>query len=100
MATCPSCGGVIGRDCFNTYDCAQITEANNIQDQTEPLLALLADAKKALEWVADNMSVDNPEMQETYANMADNVISRIKDALPVPPMTEEQRKEFWDDLPF
>jgi hypothetical protein len=26
MATCQSCGGVIGRDCFNPEECAWITQ--------------------------------------------------------------------------
>lgn len=25
MRSCPSCGGIIGRDCFNPIECAQIT---------------------------------------------------------------------------
>lgn len=100
MAICDSCGGVIGRDCFNTYDCARITESMNIQDYTEPLIELLADAKRSLEWVADNMSVDNPEMQETYANMIDNLIAQIKGVLPSPPKEIDQENNFLDDLPF
>ena len=27
MSTCQSCGGVIGRDCFNPQECAWITQA-------------------------------------------------------------------------
>lgn len=27
MKTCQSCGGVLGRDCFNEIECAQITHA-------------------------------------------------------------------------
>lgn len=26
MATCSSCGGVLGRDCFNPQECAEITQ--------------------------------------------------------------------------
>lgn len=26
MTTCPSCGGIIGRDCFNPSECAAITQ--------------------------------------------------------------------------
>jgi hypothetical protein len=25
MSRCPSCGGIIGRDCFNPIECAQIS---------------------------------------------------------------------------
>lgn len=31
MRTCPSCGGIVGRDCFNPVECAQITESQNQQ---------------------------------------------------------------------
>lgn len=27
MKTCPSCGGIIGQDCFNPDECAWITQA-------------------------------------------------------------------------
>lgn len=29
MALCPFCGGVIGRDCFNTADCGAISYSND-----------------------------------------------------------------------
>lgn len=28
---CPSCGGIVGRDCFNPVECAHITEMQNQQ---------------------------------------------------------------------
>lgn len=31
MNRCPSCGGIIGRDCFNPSECAWITEQQNRQ---------------------------------------------------------------------
>jgi len=31
MKTCPSCGGLIGRDCFNPVECAWITQQINAQ---------------------------------------------------------------------
>lgn len=31
MKSCPSCGGIIGRDCFNPIECAQITASMNAQ---------------------------------------------------------------------
>lgn len=30
MKHCSSCGGILGRDCFNPIECAQITESMNI----------------------------------------------------------------------
>lgn len=35
MATCPSCGGIIGRDCFNPQECAWITQQMNHQVAVE-----------------------------------------------------------------
>lgn len=32
MSTCQSCGGVIGRDCFNPQECAWITQSMMIDD--------------------------------------------------------------------
>ena len=32
MNRCPSCGGLIGRDCFNPVECARITENLRQQD--------------------------------------------------------------------
>ncbi len=29
MKNCPSCGGIIGQDCFNPDECAQITQQQN-----------------------------------------------------------------------
>lgn len=31
MKTCPSCGGKLGRDCFNPIECAWITQSINDQ---------------------------------------------------------------------
>lgn len=38
MATCNSCGGVIGRDCFNPEECAWITHQQEIQQQQKHYL--------------------------------------------------------------
>lgn len=27
MSTCPGCGGIVGRDCFNPIECASISES-------------------------------------------------------------------------
>jgi hypothetical protein len=44
MATCSSCGGTLGRDCFNPEECALITreqaqEGENLHDAATQLLA-------------------------------------------------------------
>lgn len=31
MRSCPLCGGIIGRDCFNPVECAWITQSMNEQ---------------------------------------------------------------------
>lgn len=31
MRHCPSCGGIVGRDCFNPVECAQISEQQATQ---------------------------------------------------------------------
>ena len=35
MSQCPSCGGVIGRDCFNPVECADISNRMNSYDIQE-----------------------------------------------------------------
>lgn len=43
MRTCPSCGGVIGRDCFNPEECAWIEQQQSQQaqhDQQQQTLSL------------------------------------------------------------
>lgn len=37
MAICQSCGGIIGRDCFNPYECARITQAISVQQSNQSL---------------------------------------------------------------
>jgi hypothetical protein len=49
MMTCSSCGGVIGRDCFNPSECAEITRQmaengrNDLREENERL-------KSAIRW--------------------------------------------------
>lgn len=35
MSTCPACGGVIGRDCFNPTECMAITRDMALRHQAE-----------------------------------------------------------------
>ena len=35
MSTCPSCGGILGRDCFNPQECAWITQSMLVNDAVE-----------------------------------------------------------------
>jgi len=47
---CPSCGGVIGRDCFNPQECAQITQNMQKAELDELTIRALKDAKECIEW--------------------------------------------------
>lgn len=35
MRSCPSCGGIIGLDCFNPVECAEITYGLNCYDAVD-----------------------------------------------------------------
>jgi len=35
MRHCPSCGGIIGKDCFNPIECAEITERQAQQNSQD-----------------------------------------------------------------
>lgn len=49
--TCPSCGGVVGRDCFNPQECAEIEYQQQMQRQhhNEQMGASILDRMAALE---------------------------------------------------
>jgi len=36
MRTCKWCGGVLGRDCYNEYDCGAVTQSTQQQQQQDP----------------------------------------------------------------
>lgn len=58
MRTCPSCGGVIGRDCFNPVECAHIS--NSIQeDHINRLEALAATEKHFLDLTKEEQEARN-----------------------------------------
>lgn len=50
MATCDSCGGVLGRDCFNPQECAEITRQmdENERGSLEERVARLEEQVKIL----------------------------------------------------
>jgi hypothetical protein len=35
MSTCNSCGGILGRDCFNPQECAWITQSMMVDDAVQ-----------------------------------------------------------------
>jgi hypothetical protein len=75
MNRCPSCGGVIGRDCFNPVECAAISSHNNSRDSyREGFSERYRQAKsessceigKAIEWVSENKWWLNDEGKWQY----------------------------------
>lgn len=74
MRSCPSCGGIIGRDCFNPIECAQITASINSQHCGCGCEQLLTEINYI-------RGVDMPSMEHTIQEGC-NVISSIIDLLP------------------
>lgn len=100
MELCPSCGGVIGRDCFNTQDCAMISQSlENDSTGDDKVVTALQEAKESIEFAMSKL--DCPEhLVETWGNMYMHIMDLIDDALiskralkVVPPTCS-------DDLPF
>lgn len=69
MTTCPSCGGLLGRDCFNPQECAEITSdmaRQALEQRFEPCAIVFDDPKRtelvirdcAVKWVFHEMAVD------------------------------------------
>lgn len=58
MAQCPSCGGILGRDCFNPIECAQISHSMQGYD-THELERQIEVLKKAL--IDNNIEIPNLE---------------------------------------
>lgn len=83
MSTCPSCGGVIGRDCFNTRECAWITSQMNNQSNDDIVITALRVAKETIDFTSDYKNGFNcPEpLVETWGNMVMNALSLIEEAL-------------------
>ena len=75
MSTCPSCGGVINRDCYNPIECAQISSS---QDQHE-MLMLNAKVDMLIKSLKGN-GIKIPNLN--------------------PPQPESTQTNFDDDLPF
>jgi predicted nuclease with TOPRIM domain len=83
--TCDACGGVIGRDCFNPVDCAQIS-LNNQEDLTYRLdLAV----KELMDWKSkcEKSRAEMYEIREENAQLhvelaiAKGEIERLKSLL-------------------
>lgn len=104
MALCPSCGGVVGRDCFNTQECAWITAQMERQGDDKSVAALQA-AKEAIDFASDYKNGLNcPEpLIETWGNMVMNALSLIEEALNSKGISIQKtpvHSSDPDDLPF
>lgn len=71
MSTCLSCGGIIGRDCFNPEECMYITlqqaaGSEAARQEVEELRHILQQLKAEIAAIAERMSnrvwSDNSEM--------------------------------------
>lgn len=82
MALCPSCGGVIGRDCYDPADCEMISNSLSSVDveSNERVIAALKDAKEIIEF-ADKHFDCPPHLVETWGNLIMNGLSIIEDVL-------------------
>jgi hypothetical protein len=61
MSQCPSCGGIIGRDCFNPIECAEISsriDSYNIQELEYQISVL----KQTL--IDNNIPIPNLEIEQ------------------------------------
>ncbi|HEY3526166.1 MAG TPA: hypothetical protein VGK47_08215 [Nitrososphaeraceae archaeon] len=83
MRTCPSCGGVLGRDCFNPADCAQISAS-----------------------IAGNNSNDLQQLQHRFEKLLQILkrkgidVSELETAPELPEKVNKQAVYLDDSLPF
>lgn len=62
MNICPGCGGVLGRDCFNTHECQQIAASMNNEASYE---------NDSLRWQLSQAEEENKRLRsalETYVS--------------------------------
>lgn len=53
MSTCPSCGGILGRDCFNPQECAWIIQSMQAEMSANQAVRPLEERIKTLEKIID-----------------------------------------------
>lgn len=93
MSRCPSCGGIIGVDCFNTVDCAMISAREQSWNDQATMVALNA-AKDTIQWFEDNMPYDESNQSDRFHKYA-HAMDLINQQLPQDTTTINE-----DDLPF
>lgn len=96
MAICPSCFGVIGRDCFNQVDCAAITGTMPMDIQE----AVDSPLQQALDFIKELCDVleHNPNDIQTTSNAIMNAMAFRDDHLH--PDKREQKLDDLGGLPF
>ena len=69
---CPSCGGIVGRDCFNVAECMAISEAQE-RDRQRDATARLEQLENNQETPApgivlkcDTCEIENPSMSNCF----------------------------------
>lgn len=79
MATCNSCGGAIGRDCFNPPECAEITRqmAYNGRQELEHQVRLLEWRAKRAEDFLDGYSAAPTAAKSVLAGEYDHEFAAI-----------------------
>jgi hypothetical protein len=65
---CESCGGVVGRDCFNPYECGQITRAMDREAAINPMISKLQELENALRPVKQEIMGRHPDVRHPTYN--------------------------------
>ncbi len=80
MRSCPSCGGIIGRDCFNAVECAEITRRMDVAKCNCGCDQLLGE----LDYIR---SVDMPHLESKIQDACE-VINKLYDMIIDPTATQ------------
>ena len=64
MNICQSCGGILGRDCFNPIECAQITQSLEINQQSREICIRFLESIRAYEHESGNRICDDERSTE------------------------------------
>lgn len=104
MANCDSCGGVLGKDCFNPIECAEISHNMNrgylelgIPQEKEEWIACIRNCKEVLSWA---LTHGNPSDGDTgtWFNAIANQVNECENYLNTSrPVIENGTL---DDLPY
>jgi hypothetical protein len=91
--TCPSCGGIIGRDCFNPMECAMITARDESRREFQQEILYVAHNELSRQFEAlKRLLIDT--------GVVDGIQIDIIENPPPQPKIEYERHYEQDDLPF